>query len=328
MVWLLVALTTILADFIPLMPGEPVVNKVGAGETLQFQAVVPEGKRATITLVPLNGDADLIVSLISEVPTGKATFKSANPALQIEWVSIPKHKKQIEVKISVLGITETQFVLFLGFTERSVAIEPRQTSLMEIQWQEVAFADDTFLGALTIANKTATWYEVTIKPLGFEKGKANFPSSFVLGPKGKRYLGWIALTPKSKIMVTFQRTSKADAFLVADCVSRLVAGVSISPEVDIAIDDLMPNLRPLLSVAHALREGDWKRASVSLVTILRSNPQTLTALHTFLQRVGVRLPRDVLGNRIASGFGAISAAISVMAVIKLPTQEQVTVTVK
>ncbi|MCS7192893.1 MAG: hypothetical protein NZ937_07930 [Armatimonadetes bacterium] len=324
MVWILTALT-ILADLPLLTPDEPIVSKVNAGEILMFRLNVPSGQRTMVTLLPLDGDVDLFISLPAEIPISKTPFKSINPALHIEQVALPKQMKQAEAIVSVFGATESKFVLTVNFTSRSVTLEPKREYLMEIQWQEIAFSEEFFLGALTVANKTATWYELNIKCIGFEEGKTNLPSSFVLGPKGKRYLGWVALTPKSRIVVTFQRTPKADAFLVADCVSRLAAGVAISPEIDIAIEDLMPNLRPLLSVAQALREGDWKRAGSLLIATLRSNPQTLTALHAFLQRTGIRLPKDILGNKIASGFGAISAVISAMAAINLPKREQVTI---
>lgn len=328
MVWLLAAILTVAEDLPVLKPSEPIVGKVGAGENLKFRLVVPEGYRASVTLVPLDGDADLFVSCHLKNPSNKTTFKSANPALQVERVVLPRQGNQVEAVVSVSGVTETQFVLALKLTGRKVVFEPARTLLMEIQWQEVDFSEDKFLGALTVTNKTTTWYEVFVKVVGSDANKFSIPNSFVLGPKGKRYLGWISLNPKSRIIVTFRRTPKADAFLIADCVSRVVSGVAISPEIDIAIDDLMPHLEPLFPVGQALREGDWKRAGALLVATLRRSPRTLTALHIFLQRTGVRLPRGVLGSRVASGFGAISAVISAASAINLPKQEQVVVTVK
>ncbi|MCS7264357.1 MAG: hypothetical protein NZ805_05955 [Armatimonadetes bacterium] len=328
MIWMLTVFAIVFTDLPVLMPNEPVIGKVGAGETLKFRLTIPQGQRAMVTLLPLDGDADLFVSLPAEVPISKTPFKSNNPALHVERVALPKQVNQEEGIVSVFGATESKFVLNVNFTSRSVIFEPKRLVLTEIQWQEIAFSEDNFLGALTIANKTSTWYEVSVKSLGFDECKIHMPSSFVLGPKGKRYLGWVSLKPNSRIVVTFQRTPKADAFLIADCVSRLVAGVAISPEIDIAIDDLMPKIQPLLSVAQALREGDWKRASVLLMANLRSNPQTLTSLHAFLQRTGIRLPKDIFGSRIASGFGAISAAVSAMAAVNLPKREQVTIFVK
>lgn len=328
MLWMLVATLMALSDLPTLKSDKPFLGKVAAGENLKFHLTIPSGRRAIVTLIPLNGDADLSVSLISEIPASKTLFKSASPALQIERLMLPRQVKQTEAEISISGVTETQFVLVVNWTDRRVVVEPAKTVLAEIQWQEVAFSEDTFLGALTVANKTATWYEVNVKAVGLDEGKVSLPTSFVLGPKGQRYLGWVALTSKSRIIVTFRRTPKADAFLVADCVSRVVSGVAISPEIEVAVDDLMPYLQTLLPVGQALREGDWKRAGTLLVATLRRNPQTLTALHAFLQRTGVRLPRDVLGNRVASGFGAISAIISAASAVNLPKQEQVVITVK
>lgn len=328
MIWALMATLMVLGDLPTLKPDEPIVGKVAAGENLRFRLTIPAGQRATVTLIPLDGDADLFVSLPPETPASKTPFKSVNPALQIERIMLPRQTKQTEARVLVSGVTETQFVLALKLTERRVVFEPTRTVLMEVQWQEIAFSEDDFLGALTVVNKTATWYEVSIKVTGLDLNKISFPTSFVLGPKGRRYLGWVSLTPKSRIVIAFQRTPKADAFLIADCVSRVVSGVAISPEIDIAVDDLIPNLQPLFPVGQALREGDWKRAGALLAVTLRRSPQTLTALHTFLQRTGVRLPRDVLGSRIASGFGAISAVISATSAINLPKQEQVVLSVR
>lgn len=328
MVWALAMVLLALGEPFALTPQEPVVGKVAAGETLKFRLTVPAGQRAALTLVPLDGDADLVVTLPPRTSASKSPLKSANPALQIERVALPSQPKQVDAEVSVIGVTETQFVLALRWTDRKVVVEPAKTLLAELQWQEVAFSGNAFLGALTVANKAATWYEVSVKVVGEDAKKVSLPASFLLGPKGKRYLGWVSLTPKSRIVVTFQRTQKADAFLVADCVSRVVTGVAISPEIDVAVDDLMPHLRPLLPVGQALREGDWKRAGSLLASALRRNPQTLTALHAFLQRTGVRLPRDVLGSRVASGFGAVSAVIAAASSVNLPKREQVVLSVK
>jgi len=331
MVWLLVTLGLIWglsSEPENLTAHKPIVGKVSAGETLKFKLTLPKGQRTSVTLMPLDGDADLFVLLPPSASISQTPFKSTNVALQVERVILPAQTKETEAIVCVVGATETQFVLSARWTKHKFAVEPSKTFLAEIEWQEVSFSESAILGALTVANKTPTWFEVTVKPVGIDASKVSLPASFVLGPKGRRYLGWIALKPDSQIVVTFQRTPKADAFLIADCVSRLVAGVGISPEIDIAIDDLMPNLKPLLAVAQPLREGDWKRAGAMLIATLRRSPQTLTALHNFLQRTGIRMPRDVFGSRIASGFGAISAVISAMSAINLPKQERVILTVR
>jgi len=331
MLWLLVTLglmSCLGSEGETLTVREPVVGKISAGETLKFRLTLPKGQRTSVTLMPLDGDADLFVLLPPITSINQTPFKSTNVALQVERVILPAQPKETEAAVCVVGVTETQFVLSVRWTKHKFAVEPSKTALADIEWQEVSFSESAILGALTVANKTPTWFEVTVKSVGIDASKMNLPASFVLGPKGKRYLGWVALKPDSQVVVTFQRTPKADAFLIADCVSRLVAGIGISPEIDIAIDDLMPNLKPLLAVAQPLREGDWKRAGTMLIATLRRSPQTLTALHNFLQRTGIRLPRDVFGSRIASGFGAISAVISAMSAINLPKQERIVLTVR
>lgn len=331
MLWLIAALVLALnpsEGAQVLTENEPIIGKVGANAKLKFRLLVPAGQRGVVTLIPLDGDADLFVLPAPDTSILQTPFKSTNPSLQVERVILPVRQKETQVTVCVAGLTETQFVLSVRWTKYRFASEPARTFLVDVQWQEIAFSNEVALGALTIANKTNTWYEVNVKAVGVDERKVSLPSSFVLGPKGQRYFGWVELMPNSRLKVTFRRTPKADAFLVADCVSRLVAGVAISPEIDIAIDDLMPKLQPLLSIAQPLREGDWKRAGTILVTTLKRSPQTLTALQEFLKRTGVRLPRDVFGSRIASGFGAISAIISAMSAINLPKQEQVTLTLQ
>ncbi len=307
---------------------EPVVQKVRAKETLQFRLSVPPQQRGIVTLVPLDGDADLFVLLPPETLPTKTPYKSTNVALQTEQVLLPRQAKETEAIVQVVGITDTRFLLSVRWTALAFVNTPEKPSLVEVRWQEVGLSNDILLGALTVLNRTNSWYEVRLKPAGPNLSKVALPTSFVLGPKGERYLGWVAVSPADRLQLTVQRSQRADAFLVADCVSRVVAGVALSPNAEVAIDDLLPQLKPLFPVAQALREGDWKRAGALLLAALRRYPQTLTALHTFLQRAGIRIPRDIVGSRMGSGFGAISAIIMAMSVVHLPKEEQVTVTVR
>ncbi|MGQ9463079.1 MAG: hypothetical protein ACUVTP_09005 [Candidatus Fervidibacter sp.] len=267
MLWLIVALMLTLnpnEGAQALTENEPIIGKVDANATTKFRLLVPAGRRGVVTLVPLDGDADLFVLPTPNTSILQTPFKSTNPSLQVERVILPARQKETQATVCVVGLTETQFVLFARWTKYHLASEPARTLLVDVQRQEITFSNEMALGALTIANKSNTWYEVNVKAVGMDGRKVSLPSNFVLGPKGQRYFGWVELMPNSRLIVTFRRTPKADAFLVANCVSRLVAGVAISPEIDIAVDDLMPRLQPLLSVAQPLREGDWKRAGTIL----------------------------------------------------------------
>ncbi len=307
---------------------EPVIQKVRAKETLQFRLLVPPQQRGIVTLVPLDGDADLFVLLPPETPPAKTPYKSTNVALQTEQVLLPRKAKETEAIVQVVGITDTRFLLIVQWTALAFVTTPEKPLLVGLRWQEVRLSNDTLLGALAVINRANSWYEVHLQPVGPNLPKVALPASFVLGPKGERYLGWVAFSPADRLQVTVQRSPRADAFLVADCVSRVVAGVALSPNAEVAVDDLLPQLKPIFPVAQALRDGDWKRAGVLLLAALRRSPQTLTALHTFLQRAGIRIPRDIVGSRLSSGFGAISAVVMAMSVVHLPKEEQVTVTVR
>ncbi len=312
----------------PLTTEEPIVGKVQAGETVQYRLTVPAGKRGFVTLLPLDGDADLFVLLPPTMPLEKTPLKSVGVALQMERVVLPAQKQDSEAVIVVRGVTATRFFLTASWTTKQVQVSPAERKVIGVNWQEDAVSSEVVLLALTLQNKSSSWYEVTVKAVGTVAQKAALPKPFMLGPQGQRDLGWVALSSNARLDVTMERTVKADLFLVADLVSRVVAGVGLSPEVVVAIDDLLPHLKPLLPVTQALREGDWKRAGATLLTVVRRHPQVLTALHTFLKRAGVHVPRDVLSNKLALGFGAVSAIVTGIAAVKAPEKESITVTLQ
>lgn len=312
----------------PLTPEEPIVGKVQAGETVQYRLAIPVGRRGFVMLLPLDGDADLFVLLPPTTPLEKTPLKSTNVALQMERVMLPAQRQESEGVIVVQGVMETRFFLTASWTTKQVQVSPAERKVIGVNWREDIASNEVMLLSLTLQNKSSSWYEVTVKAVGAIAQKAALPEPFILGPQGQRDLGWIALSPDARLDVTMERTVKADLFLVADVVSRVVAGVGLSPEVGAAIDDLLPQLKPLVPVTQALQKGDWKQAGMTLLTVVRNQPQVLTALHTFLKRAGVHVPKDVLGNKLKLGFGAVSAIITGVAAAKAPEREQVTITLR
>ncbi len=304
-----------------LTPQTPILAEVKAGERVTFRLPCPSGQRGIVTLTPLDGDADLFLLPSPETPLERATQKSAGIALQTERLVLPALKEPTEKWVAVKSVTPTRFLLTVQWTKRQIRQQPSQTKVIAVQWQDIQFSDAVTLGAVTVRNRTPIWYEMRVTASGMEKAPPTMP--FLLGPNGARYLGWVALPAGGRLTVTAQRTKKADIVLVVDLVCRLVAGVALSPDLTVAIDDLLPNLMPLLSVAEAVQKGDWQQASAQLMAAIKRSPKTLRALHTFLQRAGVRLSLPLLGSRLNAGFGALSATIAAIAAANLPSQESV-----
>jgi hypothetical protein len=179
MLWLLVTLglmSCLGSESEILTVREPVVGKISAGETLKFKLTLPKGQRTSVTLIPLDGDADLFVLLPPTTPISQTPFKSTNVALQVERVILPAQPKETEAIVCVVGATETQFVLSVRWTKHRFTVEPSKTVLADIEWQEVSFSENAILGALTIANKTPTWFEVSVKPVGIDASKVRVAS--------------------------------------------------------------------------------------------------------------------------------------------------------
>jgi len=85
----------------------------------------------------------------------------------------------------------------------------------------------------------------------------------------------------------------------------------------------LEDLEPLMPVADALRRGDWKKAGSILISVMRKNPKTLTALHSLLTRSGIRIPKDLLNTKIGLGLGSVSAVITAIGAMKAPQKEEV-----
>jgi hypothetical protein len=78
MLWLLVTLglmSCLGSESEILTVREPVVGKISAGETLKFKLTLPKGQRTSVTLMPLDGDADLFVLLPPDHSNQPNTFQ-------------------------------------------------------------------------------------------------------------------------------------------------------------------------------------------------------------------------------------------------------------
>lgn len=81
MLWLLVTLglmSCLGSESETLTVREPVVGKILAGETLKFKLALPKGQRTSVTLMPLDGDADLFVLLPPITSINQTPFKSTD----------------------------------------------------------------------------------------------------------------------------------------------------------------------------------------------------------------------------------------------------------
>lgn len=298
------------------------IGELNAGSSMQVTLKLLSGRRTYVTLTPIDGDADLFVLLSRDESPETAKFKSASPALETERLMLPVQRQDCDATIVVRAATQTRFLLYATWVSCELRIEPPKRTVIKVDAYEVFGSGDTLLVALTLRNGTSAWYEFSLQREGELMGKVNLPKSFVLGPNGERYIGWIVVSPNSKLTVTAERTRSANFFLIADIISRAVVGTALSPDIAITIDDLVDDLEPLMPVAEALYSGDWKKAGATLMSIVRKNPKTLTALHTLLTRSGIRIPKDLLNTKIGLGFGSVSAIITALGAMKAPPKEQ------
>ncbi|MCS7254375.1 MAG: hypothetical protein NZ781_10210, partial [Armatimonadetes bacterium] len=306
-----------------LSPAQPaMLGELDTGSNMRVTLKLLSGKRTYVTLIPVEGDADLFVLLSPDETPETAKFKSVSPALETERLMLPMQRQDCDATVVVQAATRTRFVLFATWVGCELRIVPTKRTVIKIDAYEIVASGDTLLVAVTVKNATSAWYEFSLTGEGELMSKVNLPRSFVLGPNGERYLGWVTVSPSSKLTITAGRTKSANAFLIADIVSRAVIGTALSPDIAITIDDLLDDLEPLMPVAEALYSGDWKRAGTMLISIVRKNPKVLIALHTLLTRSGIRIPKDLLNTRIGLGFGSISAIITALGAIKAPQKEQ------
>lgn len=307
-----------------LSPAQPaIVGELNAGSNMQVTLKLLSGRRTYVTLTPIEGDADLFVLLSQDETPETAKFKSISPALETERLMLPMQRQDGDANVVVQAVTQTRFLLYATWVGCELRIEPPRRTVVKVDAYEVFGSGDTLLIALTLRNGTSAWYEFSLKGDGELMKRVNLPRSFVLGPNGERYIGWVVVSPNSKLTITAERTRSANIFLIADILSRAVVGTALSPDIAITIDDLVDDLEPLMPVAEALYSGDWKRAGTALISIVRKNPKTLTALHTLLTRSGIRIPKDLLNTRIGLGLGSVSAVITALGAMKAPTKEQV-----
>jgi hypothetical protein len=307
-----------------LSQAQPVFSgELSAGSTMQVKLHLTSGKRTYLTLIPIDGDADLFVLLSPDETVENAKFKSTSPALETERIMLPAQQRDCDAIAVVRAETQTRFVLFATWVSSQLTLTPQKRVVIAVDAYEILGSGDALLVAITLRNATPAWYEFTLKCEGDLLKKANLPNRFILGPKGEQYIGWVVLSPTSKLVVSAERTKRSDAFLIADIVSRAIVGTALSPNLAIVLDDLLEDLEPLMPVADALRRGDWKKAGSILISVIRKNPKTLTALHSLLTRSGIRIPKDLLNTKIGLGLGSVSAVITAIGAMKAPQKEEV-----
>lgn len=309
---------------------EPVVAKIKQGEVQRYviEPVLSPRRHLTISLYSLKGDADLFVGFEADVAPDKHALKSTNGPMQADQAIYQEVSRPLYV--AVYGAMDTEYVLSISEAIRDVQTTPSQPRVLKITSQTINGTDTLLVTGLTLENLTAAWYEVTITKEGKVLEKSGMPQHLILGPKQRRYYGYVALDDQSKLTFQLTRnTTKARAYLVADMVVRLVnGGKPLAPEVGDAVEDLMPRLFALAPAAIRFQQGDWKGGGAEVLRVVKQRPDVLYALQQVVNRSGVNISRVILVSKIGAGFGALSATMQAKAVTKSPLEEKVEVALK
>ncbi|MCS6858922.1 MAG: hypothetical protein NZT92_01220 [Abditibacteriales bacterium] len=286
-----------------------------------------EARYLIFTLHTFKGDADLFVGFDGDVAPDKCALKSVNGPLQVDQIIYHDSPKKRPIYIAVYGVTDSEYVLSVNAVRREVQTTPAQPRVFKVTAQTITGSDDLLVTGLTVENLTSAWYEVTVTQEGKALEKCSIPQRWILGPKLRRYYGYVALDDKSKLTFYLNRnTLKARAYLVADLVVRLVNnGRPMSPDMGDAVEDLMPRLLALAPAAVKFQRGDWRGGGEELLRVIQRRPDVLYALHQVVQRSGINISRVLLASKIGAGFGALSASLQALAASKAPAEERVEV---
>lgn len=96
-----------------LSQAQPVFSgELSAGSMMQVKLHLTSGKRTYLTLIPIDGDADLFVLLSPDETVENAKFKSTSPALETERIMLPAQQRDCDAIAVVRAETQTRFVLF------------------------------------------------------------------------------------------------------------------------------------------------------------------------------------------------------------------------
>jgi len=289
-----------------------------------------EARYLTITLHSLKGDADLFVGFSKDVSPDKCALKSINGPLQVDQILYDDSQKKRPIYIAVQGVIDSEYVLSVNAVRRDVQTTPAQPQVFRVTSQTITGSDALLVTGLTVENLTGAWYEVTVTKEGKALEKSGIPQHFILGPKQRRYYGYVALDDKSKLTFHLNRnTPKARAYLVADLVVRLVNnGKPMSPDIGDAVEDLMPRLFALAPAAIKFQRGDWRGGGEELLRVIKQRSDVLYALQQVVHRSGINISRVLLTSKIGAGFGALSASLQAITASKAPAEERVEVGLK
>lgn len=310
---------------------EPVLAKIAQGETQRYviEATSNPNRLLTISLHSLKGDADLFVGFDADVSPEKHAFKSTNGPMQTDTVIYREVSPQSPrpLHVAVCGVMDSEYVLSVSEATRDIQTAPAQPQVFKVTSQTITGSDNLIVTGLTIENLTGAWYEVTVTKEGKVLEKSGIPQHFILGPKQRRYYGYVALDDKSKLTFHLNRnTPKARAYLVADLVVRLVNnGKPMSPDIGDAVEDLMPRLLALAPAAIKFQRGDWRGGGEELLRVLKQRSDVLYALQQVVNRSGINITRVLLTSKIGAGFGALSASMQAITASKAPGEERVEV---
>ncbi len=309
---------------------DPVAVPIKQGET-QYYLIDGHsfwGSRyLTITLHCLEGDADLFVGFDKDISPNNYVFKSSNGPLQTDQIVYDDSQTKRPIYVAVYGVIDSEYVISIKGTATDAATTPTRPQVLRVTSQVITGSTWLIVTGLTIENLTGAWYEVTVTKEGKVLEKSAIPQHFILGPKQRRYYGYVALDDKSKLTFSLHRnTPKARAYLVADLVVRLVNnGKPMSPDIGDAVEDLIPRLYALAPAAIKFQRGDWRGGGEELLRVLKQRSDVLSALQQVVNRSGINITRVLLTSKIGAGFGALSASMQAITASKAPAEERVEV---
>ena len=305
----------------PDMPFASGSLKAGQVATYTFPLAAPSN-RHTITLHSATGNADLAVSL------GGASWQSAQGPLMTDRVSLTPAQiaKGKDLSLRVEARSDCQFILMVTQTDFHIAVTaPPPGGALQVTVEEQFGDADNLLANVTIANGSSAWYEERISAPKEALARMHLREVSMLGPKQSRLFPWAACKPTDKITVAIDRSSRsALIYTTCDIAARLVSGGrGLSNTLPDDLLELVPKLQPLAEVGSFFARGDAARGAAKLFQVIRTDPQTLTALQQFLSRSGIRISSSVLSGKILSGYGPVSAIVQGLATVKSPKRETI-----
>jgi hypothetical protein len=301
------------------------MGTLAAGQSVTYTFTVTHpASRHTISLHSLTGNADLGVA-----PGGSETWEeSRQGALITDRISlVPERAGNVrELSLRVQAETDCQFVLVVTETDFHLEVTaPSAGNAMKVKAEEQFGDAENLLANLTISNGVSAWYEARVLAPQERLARLAMPSVFMFGPKQTRFFPFAMFKRDDTVTIAVDRsTQSALIYSTCDIVARLIGGGAGLPSS--LPDDLLklvPKLQPFAEVGQLFANGNVAAGVAKLIAIVKTNAEALGALQQFLSRCGIRVATALLRGKIFSGYGAISAMLQGLAVVKSPLKETI-----